>query len=357
MKDLQERCVRARKLLGRLPKEKLGFFPTPLYRLDRLSEELGINLYIKRDDFTGMNLFGGNKVRKLEYLIGDAAAKGCEYVFTFGATQSNHAMQTVSACRRCGLKPVLYLVAIVEPDEEDLRSNLLLDHIMGAEIHMVKMEPGEEEAEAEARSVQMAREHMKRLEAEGHRCYEVPMGGASPVGSVGFIEGYVEFMEQTAEQGFSPDYVFHATGTGGTMAGLAAGKVLTGSDAGIISINVSFKDEGYPSRTAALANESLALIGAEEKVDAGRDIHTDLNYYLPGYEIPNEAATEAIRLLAEREGLLIDPVYTGKGFAGMLDYIRTGKVPQGSHVVFWHTGGATALFAEKEILGKIVSFG
>lgn len=354
MRDLQKRCGRARKLLERLPKAELGFFPTPFYRLDRLSEELGVNLYMKRDDFTGMNLFGGNKVRKLQYLIGDAAARGCEYVFTFGATQSNHAMQTVSACRRCGLKPVLYLVAVVEPDEEDLRSNLLLDKIMGAEIHIVRMEPGEEEADAEERSVQMAREHMKRLEAEGHPCYEVPMGGASPVGSVGFIEGYVEFMEQTAAVGLHPDYVFHATGTGGTMAGLVAGKVLTGSDARVISINVSWKDDGYPKRTEGLANESLALIGAEETVDARQDIHTDPNYYLPGYEIPNEPAAEAIRLLAEKEGLFIDPVYTGKGFAGMLDYIRTGKTPQGSNVVFWHTGGATALFAEKEILGAIV---
>ena len=355
MTQLQERCVEARKLLERRAKAGLGFFPTPFYRLNHLSEELGVNLYIKRDDFTGISLFGGNKIRKLEYLIGDALEQGCEYVFTFGATQSNHAMQTVSACRRCGLKPVLYLVAIVEPDVEDLRSNLLLDKIMGAEIHIVKMEPGEEEADAEERSVRMAREHMKRLEAGGHRCYEVPMGGASPVGSVGFIEGYVEFVEQTEALGIRPDYIFHGTGTGGTMAGLAAGKVLTGSDTEIISIQVSWKDEGYPERTESLANESLGLIGAAELVEAARDIHTDQNYYLPGYEIPNEASSEAIRLLAEKEGLFIDPVYTGKAFAGMLDYIRNGKVPQGSNVVFWHTGGATALFAEKEILGRICS--
>lgn len=354
MSDLEEKCAGARALLDRMPKVELGFFPTPFYKLEHLSKEWGVNLYIKRDDFTGMNLFGGNKIRKLQYLIGDAAARGCEYVFTFGATQSNHAMQTVSACRRCGLKPVLYLVAIVEPDEEDIRSNLLLDKIMGAEIHIVKMEPGEEESNAEERSVRMAREHMKRLEEEGHRCYEVPMGGASPVGSVGFIEGYVELMEQTEKLGIHPDYMFHGTGTGGTMAGLAAGRVLTGSDTTIVSINVSWKDEGYPERTKELANESLSLIGADVKVDAGRDIHTDLNYYLPGYEIPNEAATEAILLLAQKEGLFIDPVYTGKAFAGMLDYIRSQKVPQGSNVVFWHTGGATALFAEKEILGKIV---
>ncbi len=174
------------------------------------------------------------------------------------------------------------------------------------------------------------------------------------MGAVGFIEGYVEFVEQTEALGIRPDYIFHGTGTGGTMAGLAAGKVLTGSDAEIISVQVSWKDEGYPERTESLANESLGLIGAAKQVKAARDIHTDQDYYLPGYEIPNEAASEAIRLLAEKEGLFIDPVYTGKAFAGMLDYIRKGKVPQGSNVVFWHTGGATALFAEKEILGRII---
>lgn len=354
IENLKRRCTYAREQLEGIPKARLGFFPTPFYRLDRLSGELGVNLYIKRDDFTGMNLFGGNKIRKLQYLIGDAMEKGCEYVFTFGATQSNHAMQTVSACRRCGLKPVLYLVAVVEPDEGDLRSNLLLDKIMGAEVHVVKIQPGEKEEDAEVRSVQMAREHMKCLEAEGHRCYEVPMGGASPVGSVGFIEGYVELIEQTVEMGLCPDYIFHGTGTGGTLAGLVAGRELIGWGKRIVSINVSWKDEGYPERVRQLANESLKLVGTDVRVEDCRDIHTDLNYYQPGYEMPSEGATEAIRLLAEKEGLLVDPVYTGKALAGMLDYIRSGRVPEGSNVVFWHTGGATALFAEKEILGEIV---
>ncbi|MGI6110428.1 MAG: 1-aminocyclopropane-1-carboxylate deaminase/D-cysteine desulfhydrase, partial [Eubacteriaceae bacterium] len=342
-------------MLATMPKVKLGFFPTPFYRLDHLSDQLGVELYIKRDDFTGASLFGGNKIRKLEYLLGDAEKQGCEYVFTFGATQSNHAMQTVCACRRRGLKPVLYLVAIVEPDENDIRSNLLLDKILDAEVHIVRPLEGETEEQAEDRSVELAREQMAKLEAEGHRCYEVPMGGASDVGSVGFIEGYVEFMEQAADAGIDADYIFHGTGTGGTMAGLQAGRKLMDSDTEIVSINVSDKPPEYPEKTAALANRSLSLIGASDvQVDAGRDIHTDLSYFLPGYEIPNEAASEAIRLLAREEGLFIDPVYTGKAFAGMLDYIKSGKVPQGSCVVFWHTGGATALFAEKEILGNII---
>ena len=138
------------------------------------------------------------------------------------------------------------------------------------------------------------------------------------------------------------------------MAGLLAGRALCGRDTKVISINVSHKDQGYPARCEALANESLRLLGIGPLVEQGQDARTDLGYYQPGYEIPNEGASKAIRLLAEKEGLMIDPVYTGKAFAGMLDYIRSGRVAQGSDVVFLHTGGATALFAEKEILGRII---
>ena len=168
-------------LLSQKPRANLGFFPTPLYKLDRLSERLGVNLYVKRDDFSGMSLFGGNKIRKLEYLLGDAGEKGCDTVFTYGATQSNHAMQTVTACRRLGLEPILYLNAYVQPDENDVRSNMLLDRILGAQVNVVPGLPGETEAQTEARCHQMGMAHAARLEAEGHRCYDVPMGGASPV--------------------------------------------------------------------------------------------------------------------------------------------------------------------------------
>lgn len=338
----------------RIPKAPLGFFPTPLYRLDRLSAELGINLYIKRDDFSGMSLFGGNKIRKLEYLLGDAKRLNCDTVFTYGATQSNHAMQTVTACRRLGLTPILYLVAIVPPDENDLRANLLLDKLLGAEIHIVYQKPDETEADAEERSFLLAREHMARLNAQGHHCYDVPMGGASPIGSAAFIEGYVELYEQLHALGAHPDVIFHATGTGGTMAGLVAGRKLLGDkDTHIVSVNVSAKDDAaYRTMGAELANRALSFLDFSVRT-APEDFQLDLDHYAPGYEQPNPAAAEAIRLLARTEGLLLDPVYTGKAFAGMLTRIRDGRVPQGSNVVFWHTGGATALFAEKEILGEI----
>ncbi|MGG5369941.1 1-aminocyclopropane-1-carboxylate deaminase/D-cysteine desulfhydrase [Enterococcus sp. AZ196] len=342
-----------KQLLKQKPKASLGFYPTPFYRLENLSKRLGINLFIKREDFSGQSLFGGNKIRKLEYLIGDAKEQGAEYIFTFGATQSNHAMQTVEACRKEGLTPILYLVAYVEPDEKDLRSNLLLDRILGAEVHVILKNPGESDAEVDARSVQLAREHMKRLIEAGHNCYEIPMGGASPIGTTGFIEGFIEMVEQAeaAEQQF--DYLVHATGSGGTMAGLVAGKKLLNHPMRILSFDVIGHDRSYLENSAMLANKSLALLGLEERLTAD-DFEHDNSYYQPGYEMPSDKGNDAIRVLAREEGLFLDPVYSGKAFAGLLDYVDKGIIPQNSSVIFLHTGGATALFAEKEILGDLL---
>ena len=349
MKTIQQ----AKELLQALPRQSLGFYPTPLHRLERLSGQLGVELYLKRDDLSGVNLFGGNKVRKLEYLLGDAVAKGCSTVFTYGATQSNHTMQTAAACRRCGLDPVLYLVSVVEPDPAQLRSNLLLDHILGAEVHIVPMGDGETEAQAEDRAARMGRDQAAGLEAAGTRCYDVPMGGASPIGSAGFVAGWVELREQLEALGIQADVLCHATGTGGTLAGLAAGRALLGDATRILPVAVSPKDAGYEARAAALANDTLALLGAEERVAPG-DLVVERGYYAPGYEVPNRTGSDAIRLLARTEGILLDQVYSGKGFGGMLDQIRTGAIPQGSRVVYWHTGGATALFAEAAMVGDVV---
>lgn len=346
------RFERLHALLGQKPRANLGFFPTPLYKLDRLSERLGVNLYVKRDDFSGMSLFGGNKIRKLEYLLGDAREKGCDTVFTYGATQSNHAMQTVTACRRLGMEPILYLNAYVQPDENDVRSNMLLDRILGAQVNIVPGLPGETEAQTEARCHQMGVAHAARLEAEGHRCYDVPMGGASPVGSAAFIGGYLEMMEQCAQLGVAPTRLYAATGTGGTLAGLVAGRKALGVGPEITGAAVSRKDAGYEGRCAELANASLEWLGSETRVTAA-DFDVERGYFEPGYEQPNEAANEAIRLLARTEGLLTDPVYTGKALAGLIGHVREGRIAPGETVIFWHTGGATALFAEQAILGDL----
>lgn len=337
--------------LAKKERVSLGFFPTPLMKLERLSRLLEINLYMKRDDFTGQNLFGGNKIRKLEYIMGKAKAEGAEYVFTYGATQSNHAMQTVSACCKLGMKPVLFLTAIVK--SEDYFGNLLLDKIMGAEIHIVNLEEGENEQDGMRRTFHQGHEYRRKLEAEGHKCFDVPMGGAVKEGSAAFIGGYEELENQLKGIGIHADYLFHATGTGGTMAGLAAGRKLLLSDTEIISVQVGPNKETFAQENADLGNDALEWLGFDRILTAG-DIHLEGNYYYPGYEQPNEKATEAIQLTANQEGILLDPVYSGKAMAGLIDYVRTGKIAKGSNVVFWHTGGTTALFAEKEILGGLI---
>lgn len=341
----------AERLLLSRPKKSLGFFPTPLHKLSRLSRELGVNLYLKRDDMTGISVFGGNKIRKLEFLIHDALEHGCDTVFTFGATQSNHAMQTVTACRRYGLKPILYLVAIVEPSDEDVRANMLLDKVLGAEIHIVPLN-GMTGAEAATLSVSLAEQHRDRLESEGHKCYMVPVGGATAIGSAGFITGFLELYRQMDETDLRANYIFHSSGSGGTHAGLIAGRKLLNCDANIIGINAGPKPPEHEAQIARLASDALAYVGSDLTVSA-EETCFDQNYYGPGYEIPSDEASDAIKYLARTEGILLDPVYTGKAFAGMLAYIREGKVPQGSTVVFWHTGGVTALFAEKQVIGDI----
>lgn len=338
-------------------KQSLGFFPTMLQKMERLSEELGYEIYFKRDDMTGFNPYGGNKIRKLEYLMGDAIAQGCDTVITYGATQSNHVMETVSAARRCGLNPIVYLVSIVEPDENDIRANLLLDALFGAEIHIISAN-GEDMGKATERSKALSAQRIKELEKDGHKCYDIPTGGATGVGSCAYAEGFEELENQMKALGKEADYIFLATGTGGTLAGLAAGKALTGSKTGLIGINVSPKGgdlaKEYRERVVRIANEALTYLGHGDKMVTEDMFICDNRFYGPGYEMPGKEANEAIRYLAKTEGILTDPVYSGKGFYGMLSYLKNEEIPKGSTVVFLHTGGTTALFAEKEILGDLV---
>ncbi len=343
----------AKAMLDKAPRVSLGFFPTPLHRLDSISAELGINLWIKRDDFTGSNLFGGNKTRKLEFLIGKAIADGAECVFTYGATQSNHAMQTSWAAARNGLKPILYLAAVVPPDPDDYKANLLLDGIYGAEIHVVDLEEGEAFADAERRSFKMGKEHIARLAEQGIKSYDIPMGGANEYGTLGYVNAMVELAEQLEEADLQFDHMYHSTGSGGTMAGLVAGRNLLGLDTRIHSITAMEVDEKYATRASRNANGALELIEADAVVSES-DFIINQNHYGPGYECPSDEATEAIKLLARKEGILVDPVYSGKAFAGLIADARDGQIPAGSNVLFVHTGGSTVFFAEKEILGALV---
>ncbi len=337
-----------------LGKVELGLYPTPLHRLDRLSRALGVNLWVKREDMSGVSLFGGNKIRKLQYLLWDAGRQGCDTVYTYGATQSNHAMQTAVAARRCGLRPVLYLGAIVEARPGDIRANLLLDRILGAEVHILPSE-GRSTKETMAAFEPRIAAHRQRLLSEGHKVYDVPIGGSTPLGAAGFTEAFAETMKQAEAAGFSPDFLYTCTGSGGTLAGLAAGKALTGNPVQIRGVLSGKKaPKPYAEGLLELACGVLALLGGEHKTDAPFfTISSD--FVGPGYEMPYKEANDDIRLLARTEGLFTDPVYSGKAFHGLMEDIRSGRVPQGSSVIFLLTGGATALFSEAEIVGDLAT--
>lgn len=339
--------------LKNFKKEKLAFGPTKIHKLENLSAKYGVNIYLKRDDLIGFSSFGGNKIRKLEYLFADLLEQGAEYVFTYGATQSNHAMQTAIAARKFGLKPILYLVDVLGEKIDFPRSNMLLDKILGAEIKIIEMKDSEGEFEAMYRAQEESKKYAAEITENEKQYYLIPPGGASPLGSLGFVDAYLEMKKQEFEKNLNFSHIFHPTGTGGTLAGLSAAKLYLEDQIQIHGINVSHKEEGYRQEIADLANQSLKLLGLEIQA-AAENIKVDSNYVGPGYEIPTEAANRAIKIFAENEGIFFDSVYTGKGAAGLLDYLEKGKIKQGSDILFWHTGGTTGLFAEPKLLGGLI---
>ncbi len=343
-----------KKSIVKVKRAELGYFPTKLHKLENLAKMYGVNIYIKRDDLTGFSTFGGNKIRKLEFLFGDILEQGAKYIFTYGATQSNHAMQTAIACRKYGLKPILYLIDVINEGREKPRANMLLDQVLGAEIKLIEMEASEEEFEAMYRAQDESQRYAEEISQNKNDYYLIPPGGASPKGTLGFVNGYLELKKQEFEQNINISDIFLATGTGGTLAGLTAANIFLNDDINLHGINVSHKDDSYLASTAELANDALSELGVEVGVKR-EDIKIDSSYVGEGYEIPSQAANQAIKIFAENEGIFLDPVYTGKAAAGLIDYLEKGKIEEGTDILFWHTGGTNALFAGPKILGDLLS--
>jgi len=309
----------------------LGCFPTPLHRLERLTKELGgAEIWIKRDDLSGLG-FGGNKIRKLEFLMADAVSRGCDTVLTVGGAQSNHACQTAAAARLLGMKPVLVLGR--PPREDELSTgNLLLEKIMGADVRFV-----------DARSPDELQRNMEEiaedLESSGGKPYTIPLGGSNGPGAL----GYVYAVEEIIKQGGDFDYIFSACGSGGTLAGLALGSRVFGTGFKAVGVNVAAIKTGLPERVSSIMREAAAILGHESSEEEGFVIYDD--YIGEGYGIPTEEGLEAIRLLSRVEGVFLDPVYTSKAMSGLIDLVKKGAVPESSKVLFLHTGGSAALFA------------
>ena len=324
-------------LLTRFPRVPLAHLPTRLEHLPRLSEHLdGPDIWVKRDDCTGLAT-GGNKTRKLEFSMGEAMEQGADTIITVGAVQSNHVRQTAAAACKLGLKcEVLLEHRVGGPSNLYLTSgNVLLDRIFGANIR--EYDKG---TDFDAAMEAIADE----IRANGGTPYVVPGGASNPVGALGYVGCGEELLQQCREQGIEFDHVVTATGSAGTHAGLAVGLRASGSDLPMLGIGVNAPQDVQEERVYKLAVETAELVGKPGCV-VREDIIADCNYIGPGYGVPTEAMNEAVLMLARLEGLLFDPVYSGKALAGMIDHVRKGRLAKGSNIVFLHTGGAAGLFA------------
>ncbi len=307
---------------------ELGFFPTPLHELPRLARALGLKkLLAKRDDLTGLAL-GGNKIRKLEYLLADALARGCDHVVTCGGVQSNHCRQTAGACARLGLKCTVVLQGTA-PGKET--GNFLLDRLLGAGVRFVDVKDWPA-LEAKAREV-----------ADELKAYYTPVGGSVSIGALGYARAAGEIASQLKEMGEKADVVFFASSSGGTQAGLEVGRKLFGWETEIFGMGVARTEAVLAEDVARLACGACELIGMEEAFDP-EDITVEHSYMGDEYGARTEAAQEAIELAARTEGIFLDHVYTGKAMAGLIDYARKGKI-EGKTALFVHTGGQPELFA------------
>lgn len=317
-------------MTGLPPREPLGFLPTPLHPLPRLTAHLGgPRLWIKRDDLTGFAL-GGNKVRKLEFFLAEARATGADVLVTAGGHQSNHARVTAAAGAALGLGVTLVLNG---PPQETATGNARLDGLFGATVHLV--------ATREARDPAMAKVAAD-LTAAGRRPFIVPLGASTPTGALGLARGVSEI----ASAGLRPDVIVHSTSSGGTQAGVVAGCMLFGLKARVIGVSADEPAAALEPVVRALLAGMAETLGARTASLAGdRPIEIDDRFVGPGYGVPTKESTGATELVARREGIVLDPVYTAKAMAGLFARIRSGEFAPDQKVLFWHTGGVPGYFA------------
>lgn len=322
--------------LSKFPRVRLGHLPTPLEPMDRLSELLGgPRLWVKRDDCTGLSS-GGNKTRKLEYLMADAQANDVDTIITQGATQSNHARQTAAAAAKLGMACHILLEDRTGTNDPqyNFNGNVLLDRLHGA---TVAKRPGG--ADMNQEMVTLAEE----LQANGAKTYIIPGGGSNAIGALGYVNCARELTEQAIDIGLKIDALVHATGSSGTQAGLVAGLAAIESDIHLLGIGVRAPQEKQEQMVYDLAVKTAEYMGGVPAIEREK-VRANCNYVGPGYGLPTNGMRAAVKLLADTEGLLFDPVYSGKGLDGLIDLVKIGHFEGMDNIVFLHTGGSAALF-------------
>lgn len=332
--------------LSQFPRLRVGHFPTPLEPLDNLSKLLGgPRIWIKRDDCTGLST-GGNKTRKLEFLMADALVQAADTIITLGGTQSNHARQTAAFAAKARLQCILLLELGGNSNTSfNNNGNIFLDRLHGATIEFIQS----------GTDLNQSTERMaSALRKKGRVPYIIPVGGSNPTGVLGYVDAAAELVAQTDVIGLKVDYIVHASGSMGTQAGLIVGLAGLNKDIKVLGIAVSRGRRELEAGVLSLARDTAALVGlaGEIGVDA---VIANADYLGAGYAVPTPEMIEAVHLLANLEGILLDPVYSGKAMAGLIDLVRQGRFRNDENIVFWHTGGSAALFGFVDIFADTCS--
>ena len=336
--------------LASIPRVRLAHLPTPFEPMDRVSKVLGgPRLWVKRDDCTGVST-GGNKVRKLEFVLADAIAKGADTVVTAGAWQSNHSRQTAAAAARLGLKCHLLLWNMTGFSETAYRQNgnILLDRLHDATIHELGGPNGGEDVLAYLNSE--VDKHTQRLKGQGARPYAIPVGASNPIGALGYVECAREIVAQAKDLGLKIDAILHRSGSAGTQAGLVAGLAVSDVHIPVIGIGGGKAPKDLEELVFQMATETASLLGKPAAVKRSSVVAADPNPIQYGHLTPEVA--DVIRLFARTEGILMDPAYTGPALVGLIELIRQGKFGRNSNVVFIHTGGTAALFGYVDVFAE-----
>lgn len=330
--------------LNKFPRVRLLWGRTPIVRAENLSREMGVELYIKRDDLTGLAL-GGNKTRKLEFIMGEALAKKCDTVITAGAVHSNHALQTAAAAKKLELDAVLVLRG-----REENKGNLLMDKLLEADVRIYDVPTSGE------LKVQM-REIAEELTHRGKNPIIIPVGGSNPTGVLGYLNAAIEIVEQFEEMKMDFDYVVSPTSSGGTQTGILLGFKLLKPEVRALGIGVGDPRKELLEDVAALIKDTAKVLEVDENIISMEELKekTIDGYGFGGYGTIVKEVIDLIRYVGRKEGFYMDPVYTGKGFYGLLDMINKREIPRGSRVLYVHTGGLGGLFQYEEIISKMLT--
>ena len=342
--------------INKFPRKNLIHLPTPFQKLENLSRALeGPEIYIKRDDLTGLG-FGGNKSRKLEFIIQDALEKKADVIITWASVQSNWCLQTAAAARKFGIKPVLLLFKTYDlPEEYD--GNLLLDFILDAEIKIMEAEKGKVVREEDVEDI--IEETVNEIKEWGYNAYIAPIGGSlvggsmeKPLGAISYVNAFVEMLEQAEARGIEIDYIVHASGSGGTQAGLTVGAKALKGNIKVLGVSVSDEKEPFSKDVLTIGRETVKTLSLDLEIER-QDVIVFDEYIREGYGIVDKEVSDTLRLVALKEGIFLDPIYTGKAMVALLDLIQKGYFKKEDKIVFFHTGGTPALFPNKH---KLIEF-